>query len=274
MPTNRDRLRTYYAQGNEWARLEGDEAWLEYARTLHYIDHYFPVGARVLDLGGGPGRYTIAMAQQGFRPTLLDLSMEQVQEAQRRIQDAGLNNWVEGLVVGDARDLSTLPGQPFDAVLALGPLYHASDPVEMQGFVEQIAKVLRPGGVVIGAFIPRVSGVSGLIARAAQDPEQIPLGALHEIFATGRFKNPKATRFGEAFFAHPEQVELAFHYAFDVEGIFSLRGLGAGYGAQLRALGEKHEALFAEVMDLIDATSQRQDVIGLGWHAVVVARKR
>ncbi|MEL6345471.1 MAG: class I SAM-dependent methyltransferase [Myxococcota bacterium] len=272
--SDRERIRAYYAQGNEWARLEGDEAWLEYARTLQYIDRYFQPGSRVLDLGGGPGRYTIAMAQRGHRVTMLDLSMEQVKEAQRRIQDAEVIDRIDGLVVGDARDLSQLPGQPFEAVLALGPLYHADGLDEIQGFVDQIAQVLTPGGVVIGAFIPRTSGVSGLIARAAEGTDQVMPGALAETFRTGRFQNAVDGRFGEAFFAHPAQIRTAFSTDFQEIGVFSLRGMGAGYGRQLLTLANQKPALFEEVMALIDETSDREDVIGLGWHAVFVGRRR
>ena len=239
-------------------RLESDEGWLEYRRTMVLIERHIPAGGRVLDLGGGPGRYTLALAQRGDDVTLVDLSPQLIAEARTRIAAAGT---VARTLVGDAADLSAVPGAPFDAVLALGPLYHAADLDEVRLFVEQIAAVLRPGGVLLAAFVPRTSALSDLIARAAG---ALPPGALRSVLDTGQH--------GGSFFAHPEELAAVLSEAFTIECIASLRGLGSGYGAQLRAL--QGLPVLDEVMALIDETADRPDVIGLGWHAVAIARRR
>ena len=258
MPADRDRLRAHYAAAAEWARLESDEGWLEHRRTMVLIERHISTGSRVLDLGGGPGRYTLALAARGDDVTLVDLSPELIAEASRRIAAAGL---AARALVGDAADLSTVPGAPFDAVLALGPLYHAADLSEVRGFVGQIAAVLRPGGVLLAAFVPRTSALSDLIARAASD---LPPGALGAVLESGQH--------GGAFFAHPEQIAAVLDADFRLDGIASLRGLGSGYGAQLRGL--QGLPVLEEVMSLIDATAARPDVVGMGWHAVAIARRR
>ncbi len=261
MPTDRDRLRAWYADGAEWARLESDEGWLEHRRTLDLIARHVPVGSRVLDLGGGPGRYALHLAQRGDVVTLADLSPVLVEEARQRLAGAGLSATA---LVADAADLSGVPGAPFDAVLALGPLYHAADAEELARFIEQIAGVLRPGGVLLAAFIPRISGLSDFIARAAMDPARLVGGALPEALRTGRLSG--------TFFPHPETMVEALAPAFEGASVVSLRGLGAGYGAQLRAL--EGQPAFSEVMAAIDATAGRADVVGLGWHAVAIAVRR
>jgi SAM-dependent methyltransferase len=259
--SDRAKLRAWYADGAEWARLESDEGWLEHRRTLDLIARHIPVGSRVLDLGGGPGRYALHLAARGDVVTLVDLSPELVAQAARRLAEAG---HTATTLVGDAADLSNVPGALFDAVLALGPLYHASDSDELAVFIQQIAAVLRPGGVLLAAFIPRISGISDFIARAAADPTRLTPGVLADALTTGRLS--------ETFFAHPEDMAAALEPAFEAVTIASLRGLGAGYGAQLRAL----EGLpaFAEVLAVIETTATRADVIGLGWHAVAVGVRR
>ncbi len=259
--SDREALRAWYADGAEWSRLEGDEGWLEHARTLTLIDRHIPAGSRVLDLGGGPGRYALHLAGRGDVVTLVDLSPELVAQAAARLGAAGLSATT---LVGDAADLSAVPGAPFDAVLALGPLYHAADADELRRFIEQLAAVLRPGGVLLAAFIPRISAVSDFIARAAADPGRLAPGALRAAAVSGQL--------GSTHFPHPQEVEDLLKSAFDVISIASLRGLGAGYGAQLRAL--EGLPIFAEVLAVIDQTATRPDVIGLGWHAVAVARRR
>lgn len=222
------------------------------------IERHILAGSRVLDLGGGPGRYTLALAARGDDVTLVDLSPELIAEASQRIAAAGLT---ARALVGDAADLSAVPGAPFDAVLALGPLYHAADLSEVRGFVEQIASVLRPGGVLLAAFVPRTSALSDLIARAAG---ALPPGALEAVLESGEH--------GGTFFAHPEQLAAVLAVDFQLEGIVSLRGLGSGYGAQLRRL--QGLPVLDEVMALIERTAARPDVIGLGWHAMAIARRR
>jgi len=47
----------------------------EFAVTMRALaDHLPPPPARVLDCGGGPGRYAIELARQGYEVTLFDLS--------------------------------------------------------------------------------------------------------------------------------------------------------------------------------------------------------
>lgn len=73
----------------EWNRLDaGAQARLEGIITRHALARHLPragAGIRVLDAGGGPGRYTIALAEQGYHVTLLDLSPRLLDLAQRKI---------------------------------------------------------------------------------------------------------------------------------------------------------------------------------------------
>ena len=78
----RDRLAT-------WARLE-------YARTLELLGRFLPPPpARVLDVGGGPGRYAVALIERGYDVALIDPVELHVSQA----REAG----VPHAVLGDAR---------------------------------------------------------------------------------------------------------------------------------------------------------------------------
>lgn len=71
---DRDIVKDYYdsAPEAEWARLERNP-W-EFEINCVYLDGYIRPGERVLDLGGGPGRYSIHLAKRGANVTLVDLS--------------------------------------------------------------------------------------------------------------------------------------------------------------------------------------------------------
>ena len=56
MNTDREAVRAYYNRGAmaEWRRIAGRP---EFLLTCRFLDREIPAGARVLDIGGGPGRY-------------------------------------------------------------------------------------------------------------------------------------------------------------------------------------------------------------------------
>jgi hypothetical protein len=54
--TNLDKIRAYYASFDGWGRLDGPEGVRELTRALEILVDRLAPGARVLDLGGGPGR--------------------------------------------------------------------------------------------------------------------------------------------------------------------------------------------------------------------------
>src|SRR2546423_15700563 len=86
MPTNRDRIRRYYdEEHDEWGRLESDLGAYEWATATRRLSQFLPAPpARVLDLGGGPGRYAMWLAQPGYHLTLVDLPARPVEEARSR----------------------------------------------------------------------------------------------------------------------------------------------------------------------------------------------
>ncbi len=121
-------VRDYYSGcvHKEWRRLIRDAYHrLEFETTLHFLEKYLPAKGRVLDAGGGPGRYTIELAKRGYEMVLLDMTPANLEFARRRIKRAKLNDKVANIVEGSIVDLSQFPDQAFEAVICLGgPLSH------------------------------------------------------------------------------------------------------------------------------------------------------
>ncbi len=71
---NVQEVRKYYDDNSlkEWERLEKNP--LEFIFTTYKMDQYIQPGDSILDIGGGPGRYSIHYAQKGCGVTLVDLS--------------------------------------------------------------------------------------------------------------------------------------------------------------------------------------------------------
>jgi ubiquinone/menaquinone biosynthesis C-methylase UbiE len=104
-----------------------------------------PDGARVLDIGTGPGRVPLAIAEA--QPTLqvqgVDLSDEMIAHARQLAADAGLADRVS-FEVGDVVDLPH-HDDTFDLIVSSLSQHHWRD---VEGGIRELSRVLRPTGQV------------------------------------------------------------------------------------------------------------------------------
>ncbi len=144
-------LQAYYALGKERARLQNGHGRLEFERTIEIITRYLPSPPRrVADIGGGPGRYALWLAERGYAVEHRDLV--ELHVAQLRAATGAGDRITSEL--GDARQLDLESGS-VDAVLLLGPLYHLRERNDRLSALREVARVLAPEGVVFAAAISR-----------------------------------------------------------------------------------------------------------------------
>ena len=136
-----------------------------------FLTRHIKPGWRVLEIGAGPGRFTVVLAGVGAQIVVTDLSPVQLALNAEFVAAAGVDHAVERREVADVRDLSAYPDGAFDAVVAYGgPLSYAFEQ-EQQAMAELI-RVVRPRGVVLasvmslwGTWRARLPGVTDLEAK-------------------------------------------------------------------------------------------------------------
>jgi len=146
-----------YYDGNpqaEWDRLE--EHPLEFIFTTYKIDPYICEGDSVLDIGGGPGRYSIYYAKKKCDLTLIDLSDGNIELAEQKSIEHGVSF---RRICGNCLDLDSMDLGTFDHVFLMGPLYHLTDNNDRVKAVKLALKKLKPGGILYCSFILDFAGI-------------------------------------------------------------------------------------------------------------------
>lgn len=213
----------HYALGVEEDRLtEGGSSRIEFARNKELLARFLPdPPARILDVGGGPGRYSSWLAGLGYEVHLVDVVPLHIEQATARAA-VGPTFTVE---LGDARKLSPEHAE-YDTVLVMGPLYHLPNRDDRLEVLSEARRVVHPGGLVAVAAISRFASLlDGLISGALAEPDFQSM--VEADLTTGRHLNQtgQPELFTTAYFHHPDELleeiseaHLRFETMFGVEG--------------------------------------------------------
>ena len=149
-------------------------------------------GARILDAGCGPGRFTIVAAKMGARVTALDLSPGQLELAKQHVREAGVEAQVEDYLQGDVVDLSRFPANTFDVVVCFGgPLSYARD-LRRQAAAE-LVRVTKPGGAVVVSVMSRFGATLSGFHRSRW-PDDFTAERVRNVLADGDLSGVPSSR--------------------------------------------------------------------------------
>ena len=150
MSTRKEIVSGFYNQADEDGRLyRTRHGQLEFRTTMTYIHRYAARHSKVLEVGAGTGRYSIALAKEGIDVTAVELVESNL--AVLRENSKGLENVRS--YQGDATDLSRFEDNSFDVTLFFGPMYHLYEADEVNRAIDEAVRVTKPGGVMLFAFI-------------------------------------------------------------------------------------------------------------------------
>ena len=264
-----EEVRRFYdsASQMEWERLEKHP--FEFLLTTYMMERYVRPGNRVLDIGGGPGRYSIHFAQKGCAVTLAELSEGNAALAREKAAQAGVPLDVR---VSNCLDLEALGLGQFDHVFLMGPLYHLQREEDRVRAVEIALGHLKPGGALYASFILAFSGIlydlqnGGYLVEDLKNP-----AANHLVDAVAQGRDYLGPGFTAVYFYHQRNI-LPFMERFPLVELhlFGQEGILAPNYRDILARDPEERAAWVE---LAKKYLETPELLAYSEHAMYIGRK-
>ncbi|MGN0316355.1 MAG: class I SAM-dependent methyltransferase [Lachnospira sp.] len=257
-------LEQHYNKFNEEKRLDSRHGQVEFITSMKYIHECIDglgmekSSCRILDIGAGTGRYSVALAEEGFDVTAVELVKHNLGLLKAK------NSTVKAYQ-GNAMKLKRFDNDSFDVTLLFGPMYHLFTREDKIKALMEAKRVTRPGGVILVAYLMNEYGVITYGFKERHIKECISLNRL-----TADYK----TISGEKDLYDYMRIE-------DIDSLDRECGLErikiitpdgpANYMRQY--LNQLDDEEFAEFIKYHLSTCERGDLIGAAAHTVDILRK-
>ena len=253
----------YYNKFNEEKRLDSRHGQVEFRVSMKYIHEYIPnhiakEEVKILDIGAGTGKYSVALAEDGYDVTAVEL----VKYNLGILKSKGSN--VKAMQ-GNALNLKKLGDNTFDVTLLFGPMYHLFGQEDKKKALMEAKRVTKPGGVILVAYCMNEYGVLTYAFKERHIMECMEEKRLTEDFHT------------------LSQMENLYDYmrTEDINALLEDSGLERikiispdGPANYMRPfLNQLTEDEFEYFVQYQMATCERMDLIGAGAHTLDILRK-
>lgn len=258
----KDYLSNYYEQYDEDGRLTSRYGMVEYITTMKYIEKYLKPGMRIMEIGAATGRYSHALAQQGYPVDAVELVEHNIEIFKR--------NTVSGepvtITQGNAMDLSVFESDTYDITLLLGPMYHLYTTEDKRKALSEAIRVTRKGGVIFVAYC----GNDATILQFCFMRGMLAEKRYRDLVDPVTFKARSAPE--ELFELHRREDVDALRERFPVTQLHFLAADGfANYMRQ--ELTEMDDELYEMYIKYHLATCERKDMVGYSHHTLDIFRK-
>ncbi len=217
--------------------------------------------AVILDVGGGTGHWSRALAKLGYCVVCSDLSEKMLQVAKKKANEEGLDGCIS-FIQADITDMRCFKGGFFDMVIAQGdPVGFCDDPEKA---IAELSRVAKKGAHVCVSIDGFFSTLSDLIA--AKKHKDID-----------RFEKTKITEFHGSFPVHhftPEDLRRLFKEN-DLEMVTIIGKPAINFDLHQdeveKLLSDKK--IFKRVLALEMKHNSEPSIVGYGRHIEAIGKK-
>lgn len=141
-------IEKYYNKFNEDKRLLRRHGNVEFVTSMKYIHEYLgeDKNKKIIDIGAGTGRYSVALANEGYDVTAVELVKYNLGILKQK------NSLVKAYQ-GNALKLSRFNDESFDITILFGPMYHLIKFEDKVKALKEAARVTKKGGVILVAYV-------------------------------------------------------------------------------------------------------------------------
>lgn len=250
----------FYNKYNEDKRLTSKSHLPEYLITMRYIVKYLRSDSKILEIGAGTGRYSIALADKGYNVDSVELVPHNIKIMKRKVKAKHKIN----IYNGNSCDLSFLDSETYDIVLLLGPMYHLFTDEDKHKAISEAIRVAKHGGIIYAAYCNNDTcmykmfykrKILDYLKRGLIDENYHAYSAPNEIFELYR---------------KPDIDELMKNYDVTRLHFVGVDMLSYLYSNDLDKLNKKE---FNEYMKFLSTICERDDLTGFSIHMLDIFRK-
>jgi len=259
--TEKDLVVKHYSTYEEEERFTPRHGQVEFLTTMEYIHKYLKPGMRILELGAGTGRYSIALAREGYRVDALELVEHNIEVFRSKFAKTDEVN----LIQGNALDLSVYEDETFDITLSLGPMYHLFDEPKRKKAMEEAVRVTKKGGYIFAAYCMNEATMLQYAFGKNLLMDYRRMGLVSQDFIwTPNDNDAFALMRSEDIYALTESMPV------ERVGLIATDGASVYLADMVDTMTEE---LFAEYMRYHLSVCERQDLIGASNHTLDILRK-
>ena len=256
-------LEEYYNKFNEEKRLNSRHGQVEFITSMKYIHKYInteviPENFKILDIGAGTGRYSVALAEEGYDVTAVELVKYNLGILKSK------NSTVKAMQ-GNALKLKKLADNQFDLTLLFGPMYHLFGFADKEKALLEAKRVTKPGGIILVAYCMNEYSVLTYAFK-----ERHALECMEQKRFTDDFHTISAKENLYDYVRLEDINALNESTKLTRLQIISPDGPANYMRTYLNQLSEEEFALFLQYHL---ATCERQDLIGAGAHTLDILQK-
>jgi ubiquinone/menaquinone biosynthesis C-methylase UbiE len=173
----------------EWSRLEDTpRGRVSFEVHRRFLFRFVEPGSRVLEIGAGPGRFTMEIAALGATVVVTDISPVQLELNQVRVGSSTFEGSVESRELLDVCDTTRFDDGEFDAVVAYGgPLSYAFEKVDVA--LEGLLRITRPGGTIVASVMSTLGSWRFFLAGVIEDSKRAGEDANDKVLETGDLRH-------------------------------------------------------------------------------------
>jgi len=260
-------LEKYYNKFKEEHRLTTRHGIVEFTVSMKFIHDYIEEvrqnrqnsEIKILDLGAGTGRYSIALSKEGFDLTAVELVKHNLEILQSKHEK--VKSWQ-----GDARNLSFLPDEKFDITLLFGPMYHLHSDEDRLAAMMEAKRVTKKGGIILVAYVMNEYAVLSYCFREGKISEVLKKATLTKDFHT-------ITNINDDLYSYTRLEDMT--RLNEKAGLKRIKTFAPDGAADYmrRELNALDEEAFSHFIEYQLATCERPELLGASSHTVDVLKK-